>query len=215
MGSGLVDSDAVDAPGWPRIRGHVTLELRARGATTMALKGKMDKMKMSDGAEIGVYLCNRRGDGAAGSCSSGNFRRHRAHQGAVRRLCRRGHTRCLHRRSMTARRRASRPPIHRKTSRRRSRSRAPKHPFDLSIADTQVCIDDLKTARHVFISRLLLWRLGDVGSSRTLHGPQLPRQRYYGGNIGQMIDLQAEDASTILHFGEKRSRHSDGTSSTR
>ena len=89
-------------------------------------RGKMIKMKMSDGAEIGVYHVEPEGRAARrAGADPGDLRRHRAHQGMLRRLCRRrlrgAGAGALRPRGAGVRRRA----IRRKTSRRRSRSRAP------------------------------------------------------------------------------------------
>jgi carboxymethylenebutenolidase len=76
-----------------------------------------------------------------------------------------------------------------------------EHPFDLSIADTQVVIDALKSKGPVFITGYcyggsVIWAA--AGRCEGLAAAS----GYYGGNIGQMIDLEPK-CPTILHFGEK------------
>jgi carboxymethylenebutenolidase len=76
-----------------------------------------------------------------------------------------------------------------------------EHPFDLSIADTQVCIDDLKTRGPVFITGYCYGGSVTWAAAGRLTGLSAA-SGYYGGNIGQMIDLKPK-CPTILHFGEK------------
>ena len=119
----------------------------------MALQGQMIKMKMSDGAEIGVYhVAAERQAARRARAHPGNLRRDRAHQGTVRRLRRR------------RLRSARRLPLYDREAPGLEASYTPEdiqkaikiaradHPFDLSIKDTQVCIDALKSKGPVFIT---------------------------------------------------------------
>lgn len=74
------------------------------------------------------------------------------------------------------------------------------HPFELSIADTQVCIDALKGKGPVFITGYCYG--GSVTWAAACRCDGLAAASgYYGGNIGQMIDLKPK-CPTILHFGK-------------
>ncbi|MEJ1967269.1 MAG: dienelactone hydrolase family protein [Rhizomicrobium sp.] len=76
-----------------------------------------------------------------------------------------------------------------------------EHPFDLSIRDTQVCIDDLKARGPVFITGYCYG--GSVTWAAACQCEGLAAASgYYGGNIGSMVHLQPK-CPTILHFGEK------------
>ncbi len=75
-----------------------------------------------------------------------------------------------------------------------------EHPFDLSIADTQVCIDDLKARGPVFITGYCYGGSVSWAAAGRCAG-LAAASGYYGGNIGQMIDLEPK-CPTILHFGE-------------
>lgn len=79
-----------------------------------------------------------------------------------------------------------------------------EHPFDLSVKDTQTCIDVLKSKGHVFITGYC------YGGSVTWAGAcrcngLSAASGYYGGNIAQMAQ-ETPKCPTILHFG----RHDHG-----
>ena len=76
-----------------------------------------------------------------------------------------------------------------------------EHPFDLSIADAQTCIDDLKARGHVFITGYCYGGSVTWAAAGRCHGLSAA-SAYYGGNISQMIDLNPK-CPTICHFGEK------------
>ena len=76
-----------------------------------------------------------------------------------------------------------------------------EHPFDLSVADAQVCIDDLKKRGNVFITGYCYGGSVTWAAAGRCTGLSAA-SGYYGGNIGQMIDLNPK-CPTILHFGEK------------
>jgi carboxymethylenebutenolidase len=74
------------------------------------------------------------------------------------------------------------------------------HPFDLSVKDTQVCIDALKGKGPVFITGYCYG--GSVTWAAACQCEGLAAASgYYGGNIGQMVHLKPK-CPTILHFGE-------------
>ncbi|HVP84294.1 MAG TPA: dienelactone hydrolase family protein [Rhizomicrobium sp.] len=75
-----------------------------------------------------------------------------------------------------------------------------EHPFQLSIDDTQVCINGLKGKGPVFITGYCYG--GSVTWAAACKCDGLAAASgYYGGNIGQMADWQPK-CPTILHFGE-------------
>jgi carboxymethylenebutenolidase len=75
-----------------------------------------------------------------------------------------------------------------------------EHPFDLSVKDSQSCIDALKTKGPVFITGYCYG--GTVTWAAACQCTGLAAASgYYGGNIAQMIDQQPK-CPTILHFGE-------------
>lgn len=74
------------------------------------------------------------------------------------------------------------------------------HPFELSVADTQVCIDKLKGKGPVFITGYCYG--GSVTWAAACRCDGLAAASgYYGGNIAQMVDLKPK-CPTILHFGK-------------
>ena len=75
-----------------------------------------------------------------------------------------------------------------------------EHPFDLSVADAQVCIDDLKKRGNVFITGYCYGGSVTWAAAGRCTGLSAA-SGYHGGNIGQMIDLNPK-CPTILHFGE-------------
>lgn len=74
------------------------------------------------------------------------------------------------------------------------------HPFDLSVSDTQSCIDALKTRGPVFITGYCYGGSVTWAAAGRCEG-LAAASGYYGGNIGQMVDLEPR-CPTILHFGE-------------
>ena len=75
-----------------------------------------------------------------------------------------------------------------------------EHPFDLSVKDSQTCIDALKAKGPVFITGYCYG--GSVTWAAACQCTGLAAASgYYGGNIVQMIDQQPK-CPTILHFGE-------------
>ena len=79
-----------------------------------------------------------------------------------------------------------------------------EHPFDLSVKDTQVCIDALKGKGAVFITGYCYG--GSVTWAAACRCDGLSAASgYYGGNIAQMVQ-ETPKCPTILHFG----RHDHG-----
>jgi carboxymethylenebutenolidase len=79
-----------------------------------------------------------------------------------------------------------------------------EHPFQLSIADSQTCIDALKSKGPVFITGYCYG--GSVTWAAACKCDGLAAASgYYGGNIPQMAEWQPK-CPTILHFG----RHDHG-----
>ena len=76
-----------------------------------------------------------------------------------------------------------------------------EHPFDLSIKDPQTGIDDLKKRGNVFITGYCYGGSVTWAAAGRCNGLSAASS-YYGGNIGQMIDLNPK-CPTICHFGEK------------
>lgn len=75
-----------------------------------------------------------------------------------------------------------------------------EHPFDLSIKDTQICIDALKARGPVFITGFCYG--GSVTWAAACRCDGLAAASgYYGGNIAQMAS-EAPQCPTILHFGK-------------
>ena len=74
-----------------------------------------------------------------------------------------------------------------------------QHPFDLSVADTQVCIDALKDKAPVFITGYCYG--GSVVWAAACRCSGLAAASgYYGAKIGEMAD-ENPHCPTILHFG--------------
>ena len=75
-----------------------------------------------------------------------------------------------------------------------------EHPFELSIADAGTCIGALKGKGPVFITGYCYG--GSVTWAAACKCDGLATASgYYGGNIAQMVDWQPK-CPTILHFGE-------------
>ena len=75
-----------------------------------------------------------------------------------------------------------------------------EHPFDLSIKDTQTCIDALKGKGAVFITGFCYGGTVTWAAACKCDG-LAAASGYYGGQIAQMNDLQPK-CPTILHFGQ-------------
>jgi carboxymethylenebutenolidase len=75
-----------------------------------------------------------------------------------------------------------------------------EHPFDLSIKDSQTCIDALKGKGAVFITGYCYGGTVSWAAACKCDG-LAAASGYYGGQIIQMNDWQPK-CPTILHFGE-------------
>ena len=75
-----------------------------------------------------------------------------------------------------------------------------EHPFELSIADSQTCIDALKAKGKVFITGYCYGGTVSWAAACKCDG-LAAASGYYGGNIASMNDWQPK-CPTILHFGE-------------
>src|SRR5215467_5455491 len=74
------------------------------------------------------------------------------------------------------------------------------HPFDLSVKDTQVCIDALKAKGPVFITGYCYGGTVTWAAACRCSG-LAAASGYYGGNIAQMT-RENPKCPTILHFGK-------------
>ncbi len=74
------------------------------------------------------------------------------------------------------------------------------HSFELSIKDTQTCIDALKGKGPVFITGYCYGGSVTWAAACKCEG-LAAASAYYGGNIGQMVHMQPK-CPIILHFGE-------------
>src|ERR1700761_9491204 len=167
----------------------------------MPLKGAMEKKKMSDGAEIGCYRVQPAGARRGGLVLIQEIfgaTRHIMEQGGI--FAAEGYevlAPALYDREHPNFQ-ASYSPEDIQTGIKLART---EHPFDLSIADTQTCIDDLKARGPVFITGYCYGGSVTWAAAGRCTG-LAAASSYYGGNIGQMIDLEPK-CPTILHFGEK------------
>ncbi|MEJ0028273.1 MAG: dienelactone hydrolase family protein [Rhizomicrobium sp.] len=167
----------------------------------MAPKGKMEKMTMSDGAQIGVYRVQPEGARRGGLVLIQEIFGVTEH---IMELCD-GYAAdgyevlgpALYDREHPNFQ-ATYSPEDIQTGIKLARA---EHPFDLSIADTQTCIDDLKARGAVFITGYCYGGSVTWAAAGRCTG-LAAAAGYYGGNIGQMIDLEPK-CPTILHFGEK------------
>jgi len=75
-----------------------------------------------------------------------------------------------------------------------------EHPFDLSIADTQVCVDALKGKGPVFITGYCYGGSVAWAAACRVNGLNAS-SGYYGGNIAQMAE-ETPRCPIILHFGK-------------
>jgi carboxymethylenebutenolidase len=167
----------------------------------MTLKGKMETMKMSDGAEVGVYRVQPEGARRGGLVLIQEIFGVTEH---IMELCD-GYAAdgyevlapALYDREAPGFQAGYTPEDIQKAM----KIARGEHPFDLSVADTQVCIDDLKARGPVFITGYCYGGSVTWAAAGRCEGLNAA-SGYYGGNIGQMIDLVPK-CPTILHFGEK------------
>ena len=167
----------------------------------MALQGKMTKVKMSDGAEIGVYRVEPKGNRRGGLVLIQEI------FGVTEHIMEQCDSYANEGYEVLG------PALYDREAPGFQASYSPDdiqkaikiargdHPFDLSIKDTQVCIDQLKSKGPVFITGYcyggsVTWAA--AGRCTGLNAAS----GYYGGNIPQMNDLQPK-CPTILHFGRK------------
>jgi carboxymethylenebutenolidase len=75
-----------------------------------------------------------------------------------------------------------------------------EHPFDLSIADTQVCVEALRGKGPVFITGYCYGGSVAWAAACRVNGLNAS-SGYYGGNIAQMAE-ETPKCPTILHFGK-------------
>jgi carboxymethylenebutenolidase len=167
----------------------------------MALKGKMEKMTMSDGAEIGVYRVQPSGARRGGLVLIQEIFGVTEH---IMELCD-GYAADGYEVLAPALYDREHPNFQATYSPEDIQlgiklARA-EHPFELSIKDTQTCIDDLKARGPVFITGYCYGGSVTWAAAGRCDGLSAASS-YYGGNVGQMIDLNPKCA-TICHFGEK------------
>ncbi|HWD26632.1 MAG TPA: dienelactone hydrolase family protein [Rhizomicrobium sp.] len=167
----------------------------------MALKGTMEKKKMSDGAEIGCYRVQPAGARRGGLVLIQEIFGVTEH---IMELCdgfaADGYevlAPALYDREHPGFQ-ASYSPEDIQVAIKLARA---EHPFDVSIADTQTCIDDLKARGPVFITGYCYGGSVTWAAAGRCTGLAAAAS-YYGGNIGQMIDLNPK-CPAICHFGEK------------
>jgi carboxymethylenebutenolidase len=167
----------------------------------MALQGRMLKLKMSDGAEIGVYHVNPKGERRGGLILIQEIFGVTEH---IMDLCD-GYSVDGYE--------VLGPALYDREAPNFQASYSPEdiqkaikiargdHPFDLSIKDTQVCIDALKSKGKVFITGYCYGGSVTWAAAGRCDG-LAAASGYYGGNIPQMNDLNPK-CPTILHFGKK------------
>jgi carboxymethylenebutenolidase len=166
----------------------------------MALRGKTIKMKMSDGAEIGVYHVEPVGKRRGGLVLIQEIFGLTEH---IKECCDRFAAEGYE---------VLGPAVYDREAPGFEASYSPEdiqkaikiargeHPFDLSIKDSQTCIDALKTKGKVFITGYCYG--GSVTWAAACKCDGLAAASgYYGGNIANMVDWQPK-CPTILHFGE-------------
>ncbi len=166
----------------------------------MALRGKTIKMNMSDGAEIGVYHVEPTGKRRGGLVLIQEI------FGLTEHIKERCDLFASHGYEVLG------PAIYDREAPGFEASYSPEdiqkaikiargeHPFELSIADSQNCVDALKGKGAVFITGYCYG--GSVTWAAACKCDGLAAASgYYGGNIASMIDWQPK-CPTILHFGE-------------
>ncbi|HEX4077780.1 MAG TPA: dienelactone hydrolase family protein [Rhizomicrobium sp.] len=165
----------------------------------MALRGNMEKMRMSDGAEIGVYRVESAGSRRGGLVLIQEIFGVTDH---IKEQCdlyaAQGYEvlgPSLYDREEPGFQ-AGYGPEDREKAIRIARN---EHPFDLSVKDAQTCIDALKDKGPVFIVGYCYG--GSVVWAAACRCTGLSAASgYYGGNIGQMAEENPR-CPTILHFG--------------
>ena len=170
----------------------------------MPTRGSMTKMKMSDGAEIGVYRVGPKGTRRGGPVLIQEIFGVTDH---IKECCDsyadEGYEvlgPSLYDREAPGLQ-ASYSPEDIQKAIKIARG---EHPFDLSIKDTQVCIDALNAKGPVFITGYCYG--GSVTWAAACKCDGLAAASgYYGGNIPQMAEWQPK-CPTVLHFG----RHDHG-----
>jgi carboxymethylenebutenolidase len=171
----------------------------------MALRGNMTKMKMSDGAEIGVYHVEPQ-DIKSGGKRRGGLVLIQEIFGLTEHI-----KECCDRFAAEGYEVLG-PAVYDREAPGFEASYSPEdiqkaikiargeHPFELSVKDSQTCIDALKAKGPVFITGYCYG--GSVTWAAACQCTGLAAASgYYGGNIVQMIDQQPK-CPTILHFGE-------------
>ena len=166
----------------------------------MAMRGRVIKMKMSDGAEIGVYHVEPTGKRRGGLVLIQEIFGLTEH---IKECCDRFAAEGYE---------VLGPAVYDREAPGFEASYSPEdiqkaikiargeHPFDLSVKDSQTCIDALKAKGPVFITGYCYG--GSVTWAAACQCTGLAAASgYYGGNIVQMIDQQPK-CPTILHFGE-------------
>lgn len=167
----------------------------------MALRGKMESMPMSDGAEIGVYHVGPVGPRRGGLVLIQEIFGVTDH---IREQCdlyaAQGYevlAPSLYDREEPGFQ-AGYEPEDREKAIRIARG---EHPFDLSVKDSQTCIDALRAKGPVFIVGYCYG--GSVAWAAACRCTGLAASSgYYGGNIGQMAE-ETPRCPTILHFGRQ------------
>lgn len=166
----------------------------------MALKGKMTKMKMGDGAEIGVYHVGAQGKRRGGLVLIQEIFGVTEH---IMELCD-GYAADGYE--------VLGPALYDRESPNFQASYSPEdiqkaikiargdHPFDLSVQDSQVCINALKSKGPVFITGYCYGGTVTWAAACKCDG-LAAASGYYGGQIPQMAEWQPK-CPTILHFGE-------------
>ena len=170
----------------------------------MALRGSMMKMRMGDGAEIGVYHVEPQGPRSGGLVLIQEIFGVTEH---IREQCDlfagEGYEvlgPSLYDREVPGFEVSYSPEDVQKAI----RIARGDHPFDLSVQDTQACIDALKNKGPVFITGYCYG--GSVAWAAACRCNGLDAASgYYGGKIGEMAE-ENPSCPTILHFG----RHDHG-----
>ena len=167
----------------------------------MVLQGKMTKLKMSDGAEIGIYHVSPKGTRRGGLVLIQEI------FGVTEHIMEQCDSYASEGYEVLG------PALYDREAPNFQASYSPDdiqkaikiargdHPFDTSVKDTQVCIDQLKPKGAVFITGYcyggsVTWAA--AGRCTGLNAAS----GFYGGNIPQMSDLKPK-CPTILHFGRK------------
>ena len=166
----------------------------------MALQGKMEKMKMSDGAEIGVYHVQPKGTRRGGLVLIQEIFGVTEH---IKELCD-GYAADGYEVLGPALYDREEPNFQATYSpediQKAIKIARGEHPFDLSIKDTLTCIDALASRGKVFITGYCYG--GTVTWAAACRSDNLAAASgYYGGQITLMND-QNPKCPTMLHFGE-------------